>query len=277
MSAACLESPPVSTSIPSERVIGVRFEVCDYTQAVNWLIDAVDCSTSQPGPAGEPRGRYLCAANVADAMMAKHDPQFAAAMESSDLNVPDGAPIVWAMRSVGHNIRRRVYGPTLMEKALRNPTIAAKRHVLLAGVPDSRTGVQQKFSDVNWVGEIDFWFNKLDAAAYDDIATQLRELEADYGWVSLGGGKQILFMHELAPRLNQGVLLGVGAAFDFHAGKLAQAPSWMQERGLEWLFRLTMEPRRLWRRYLVQNPPFLYHWLRDLIRRRGGNPSAATR
>lgn len=245
--------------IPRARVVGVPFSVCDYAEALRWLDDAAERSLA------EGRARYVCVSNVADAMAARKDTAYAAALEAGDLVAPDGAPVVWALRSSGHAIRRRVYGPTLMRMALEKERLAARRHVLIAGSRESREGVRRRFANVNWVGELDFWFSDLDDAKYQRLADQYEALAPDYAWVSLGDGKQVRFMHRFAPLVSRGVLLGVGAAFDFHAGRTRQAPEWMQENGLEWLFRLSTEPLRLWRRYLIHNPPFLFHWMRESL------------
>jgi N-acetylglucosaminyldiphosphoundecaprenol N-acetyl-beta-D-mannosaminyltransferase len=239
----------------SAKILGVRFDVCDYAGVVAWLKARAD-TTDQPA-------RYVCVSNVADVMTAKADQEYRDALQASDLTVPDGAPIVWAMRDYGFQIHERVYGPTLMRLALEDDAIAASRHVLIGGSDRSRAGVHERFSHVNWVGEIDFRFDDLDAAAYQKHAATYRDLAPDFAWISLGGGKQVKFMNRFAPLLSGGTLLGVGAAFDFHAGLLAQAPGWMQRRGLEWLYRLAAEPRRLWHRYLVLNPPFLLGWYRE--------------
>ncbi|QDU90007.1 Putative N-acetylmannosaminyltransferase [Pirellulimonas nuda] len=238
-------------------VVGVGFDVCDYDSVVAWLGDSAYASET---------ARYVCVSNVADVMDAKKDTSYASALAASALTVPDGAPVVWAMRKAGWPIRKRVYGPTLMERALESDALAERRHVLIGGSTAGRDGVRRRFPEVNWVGELDFRYDQLDDAALAELANQYAGLQPDYAWVSLGGGKQVRFMHRFAPLAPPSVLLGVGAAFDFHAGLTRQAPRWMQEGGLEWLFRLGVEPRRLWRRYLLHNPPFLYHWAREAVR-----------
>lgn len=239
----------------SAKILGVRFDVCDYAGVLAWL-------KARPDSPDHP-ARYVCVSNVADVMSAKADQDYRDALAASDLTVPDGAPIVWAMRDYGYGIHERVYGPTLMRLALEDDAIASSRHLLIGGSDRSRAGVRERFPDVNWVGEIDFRFDDLDAGAYQKHAETYRDLAADFAWISLGGGKQVKFMNRFAPLLAGGTLLGVGAAFDFHAGLLSQAPGWMQRRGLEWLYRLAAEPRRLWHRYLILNPPFLLGWYRE--------------
>lgn len=247
----------IGSPFPRERIVGVRFDVCDYAGVLDWL-------AQEPRPVGvPPRARYVCVSNVADVMTAREDPAYREALEAADLVVPDGAPVVWAMRDAGHAITQRVYGPTLMEQALRDPRIATGRHLLVGGSAEARAGVRRKFSEIDWIGEMDFRFDSLDEAAYVSLAERYTSLNPDYTWVCLGGGRQVYFNHQFSRRVKGGILLGVGAAFDFHAGLLSQAPRWIQDNGLEWLYRLCAEPRRLWHRYLVLNPPFLYHWWRE--------------
>lgn len=238
--------PARSEPFPVCRLTGVRFHVCDYDAVLDWL------RHSPPG------ARSVCVSNVADVRDAHKRPAYATALEDGDLVVPDGMPIVWSMRSEGHDIRDRVYGPTLMDKALRNPDIAARRHVLLGGSAQARDGVRQKFSHAHFVGEQDFFYDQLDEDAFARYAAELNALQPDFIWVCLGGGRQVLYMHRVKPLLSQGTLLGVGAAFDFHAGLLKQAPKLLQDAGLEGVFRLVMEPRRLFHRYVIHNPPYFY-------------------
>ncbi len=244
-----------ATPFTRATVVGVRFDVCDYQSVVEWL--------RSHQPARGERARYVCVSNVADAMTARLDADCRAALADSDLTVPDGAPIVWAMRDYGYDIRKRVYGPTLMQRALEDAGVESRRHVLIGGSPVARAGLRARFSNVNWVGEFDFRFSDLDDEGYANLASDYRDLAPDYAWVSLSCEKQLKFMHRFAPLVSGTTLLGVGAAFDFHAGLLSQAPTWMQDRGFEWLYRLAMEPKRLWHRYLVLNPPFLWHWFRE--------------
>lgn len=241
-----------------QRVVSADFHVCSCESAVRWIADAA------PKSRAEAAARYVSVANVADIMSARQDPVFSTAINGSALTVPDGMPVVWALRSMGHGIRENVRGADMMRGALEDPTIASRRHVLIAGTPEARDGLRKAFPNVNWVGELDFFYSKLTEADYEELARQYRDLDPDYAWVSLGGGNQVRFMHRFTPLAKQGVLLGVGAAFDFHAGMIPNPPEWVSRNGFEWLFRLVSEPRRLWRRYLVHNPPFLYHWMREL-------------
>jgi len=257
---AIAEQRGTRSPFPQAKVVDVRFDVCNYADVVAWLKSRVACDNRCCD--------YVCVSNVTDVMDARRDADYRDALAGSSLTVPDGAPIVWALRDYGYDISERVYGPTLMQSALEDAEVAAARHVLMAGSPQAREGMRRKFRLVNWVDEIDFRYDKLGDDDLAAVANQLRDIECDIAWISLGGGKQVRFMNRLAPLVGRGTLIGVGAAFDFHAGTLAQAPGWMQRNGLEWLFRLSTEPRRLWHRYLVHNPPYLWHWLRERRRMR---------
>ncbi|MEM6654576.1 MAG: WecB/TagA/CpsF family glycosyltransferase [Planctomycetota bacterium] len=252
-----------------QRVVSADFHVCDRDSAVRWLIDAA------PADGVPASASYVCVANVTDIMDARQDPAYAEALGASGLTIPDGKPVVWALRSAGHPIRHNVRGADLMQQALDCEAIAGRRHVLIGASPKAREGVRRRFPDVNWVGEIDFTYDDLDDPGYASLAAKYDELQADYAWVSLGGGKQVRFMHRFVPLVERGVFLGIGAAIDFHAGLTPQAPRWMQTNGLEWLYRLGSEPRRLWRRYLVHNPPFLYHWVREMVVGQAAAPEVA--
>lgn len=259
MSVPAVPTPPLDRPFPRARIVGVEFDACDYAGVLDWM------AVLPPD-----RGRYLCVSNVADVMTARQERLYAEALEAADLVVPDGMPVIWALKQEGFtSLKERVYGPTLMERCLRDARFPRKRHVLIAGQEKAREGVRAKFSDVHWAGETDFLFNDLDEGGYDRLADELNAMEGDFLWVSLGGGKQVYFMHRIAPRLKKGLLLGVGAAFDFHAGLIPQAPYWMQQAGLESVFRFCCEPKRLWRRYLVLNPPFFYHRWQERRKARG--------
>lgn len=231
---------------PVCRLVNVRFHVCDYAGVIAWMKAPADAA------------RSVCVSNVADVMTARKDPTYATAVEDGNVVVPDGMPIVWSMRREGHTIHDRVYGPTLMEKALRDPEIAKQRHVLIGGSSKARDGVRARFSETNFVGEQDFFYAKLSDNDFAGLARELDAMAPDYIWVCLGGGRQVHYMARVKPLLSRGTLLGVGAAFDFHAGLLKQAPHWVQQAGLESVFRFLMEPRRLFHRYFILNPPYFY-------------------
>jgi N-acetylglucosaminyldiphosphoundecaprenol N-acetyl-beta-D-mannosaminyltransferase len=215
--------------------------------------------------------RYVCAANVHMVMEAYDDANFQNIVNLADLVVPDGMPLVWYLRLLGFSLEDRVYGPTLMLKVLK----AAARHAIpvgfYGGAQDVLTilvkNIQSRYHDLQVVYRCSPPFRDLtpeeDKAIVQDIeASQTRIL-----FVGLGCPKQEIWMAAHIDRI-QVVMLGVGAAFDFHASKIRQAPNWLQNKGLEWLFRLFTEPGRLWKRYLKQNPRFAVLGMMELARKR---------
>ncbi|MGH9572491.1 MAG: WecB/TagA/CpsF family glycosyltransferase [Candidatus Acidiferrales bacterium] len=193
---------------------------------------------------------------------AQHDPQFRNILNSADLVVPDGMPLVWLGRRRGLPLRHRVYGPELMAAFCAHGLTRGLRHFLYGGGPGVADGVaialRERFPGIQIVGTLSPPFRSLtteEDAAYVSI---INESGADVVWVSLSEIKQDTWMFEHRDHLDVPVLVGIGAAFDFFAGLKRQAPEWMRESGFEWLFRLIQEPRRLWRRYLVYGSRFVY-------------------
>jgi N-acetylglucosaminyldiphosphoundecaprenol N-acetyl-beta-D-mannosaminyltransferase len=191
---------------------------------------------------------------------AKKDSQFKAIMNGTDLIAPDGMPLVWLGRLRGHSLNRRVYGPELMETFCRK-TGARYRHYFYGGAEgvamNLAVSLQKKFH-IGVAGTFSPPFRKLTKEEDDALMDRIHQAAPDVLWVGLGAPKQEKWMHEHRGRLRVPVLLGVGAAFDLNSGRLRQAPAWMRENGLEWLFRLAVEPRRLWKRYLVRIPSAIW-------------------
>jgi len=191
---------------------------------------------------------------------AQHDPSFKEVLNAADLVVPDGMPLVWLARTRGFLLKRRVYGPELMITFCEQCGGKRYRHFLYGGdvgVAEKLAGVLcERFPDLVITGVYSPPFRPLTESEDMQITTHLNESRADVLWVGLGTPLQEKWMHEHRHRLQVPVLIGVGAAFDLHTGRKRQAPEWMRENGLEWLFRLVQEPRRLWRRYLVYGSEF---------------------
>ena len=200
-------------------------------------------------------------------MEAQHDPALKNILDAADLVVSDGMPLVWLGRWNGYAMRRRVYGPELME-AFCCETGPRHRHFLYGGAP----GVAERLANVlrerfesHIVGTFSPPFGSLTREKAQEIKSLIRASAPDVLWVGLSTPKQECFMFDFQESLRVPVMIGVGAAFDFHTGRVKQAPSWMRERGLEWSFRLYQEPRRLWRRYLFFGPQFVWNVLLELL------------
>ena len=191
--------------------------------------------------------------------------------------MPDGQPLVWALNALGHDLADRVYGPRadgprLRARAARTGTriyLYGGRNqgalVQLAAEPAPRTRACRSSAATRRRSA------PLTAEEEDAVAAEINRSGADVVWVGIGVPKQEKWMaRDARPRLDAPVLVGVGAAFDFHAGLVPQAPAWMQRLGLEWAFRLAQEPRRLWRRYLRYNPRFVVGFARQYLGHRRG-------
>jgi N-acetylglucosaminyldiphosphoundecaprenol N-acetyl-beta-D-mannosaminyltransferase len=187
---------------------------------------------------------------------ANKDSEYKNIVNRADLLVADGMPLVWLGRLHGHSMRRRVYGPELMESFCRE-TGSQYRHFFYGGAPDVAAKLAarlEKGFHIVVAGTCSPPFRELTVDEDNTLVQQVDNAAPDVLWVGLGAPKQERWMHEHRLRLRVPVLLGVGAAFDLNSGRLWQAPKWMRENGLEWFFRLLMEPRRLGTRYLVKVP-----------------------
>jgi N-acetylglucosaminyldiphosphoundecaprenol N-acetyl-beta-D-mannosaminyltransferase len=247
----------------SREVLGVPVSVIDYDGAIE-VMDALI----------ERRGRgYVCAAPVHALMVAQEDAEMRAALRGSTLVVPDGMPIVWASNLLGEKLPDRVYGPELM---LRYSDRCAQRghRVWLYGGRDQGSLVQLALSmrrrhpGIKVVGGFSPPFRPLTAEEEDSLVEEINHAQPDVLWVGIGVPKQEKWMARMRNRLEVPVMCGVGAAFDFHSGRISMAPPWMQDRGLEWIYRIAQEPRRLLPRYLTTNPRFVVAFARQYLSQR---------
>jgi len=208
----------------------------------------------------EGRNGYVCVANVHSIMESRRDQDFRRILNDAGMVTPDGMPLVWLGRRRGDPRVGRVYGPDLMLAVCRDSVARGFRHFFYGGASDEvlvrlRSNLEARFPGLQVAGALAPPFRPLTEAEDAEVVERIRESGADIVWVGLGAPRQERWMAAHAGRI-PAVMVGVGAAFDFHAGVKRQAPRVMQRTGLEWLFRLGAEPRRLWRRYLVDNPAF---------------------
>lgn len=244
--------------LTSRYILGMRVDATSYDEAARRVV-----SWAQAG-----ESRYICVATVNNVMEAHDSPEFRRIMNSADLVTPDGMPLVWGLRWLGAPRATRVYGPDLTPVLLA----AAEQAGLPVGFYGATPKVLSKLK-----GEMARRFPRLDApyrfsppfrqlSAEEDarIVDEIRRSGARLLFVGLSTPKQERWMAAHRGRI-PAVMIGVGAAFDFLAGTKPQAPRWMQRSGLEWLFRLATEPRRLWRRYLKHNPRFAIMFARQLL------------
>jgi N-acetylglucosaminyldiphosphoundecaprenol N-acetyl-beta-D-mannosaminyltransferase len=226
-------------------------------------------------PASGPRARTLAFCNVHSVMTARRDRELARVLADADLANPDGMPLVWVLRRRGHPGQPRVYGPDLMEQALPHGVPLGWTHFLFGANEDTldrlAASAEELAPGVRIVGRFAPPYRPLTPEEDDDVVARIRESGAELVWVGLGLPKQELWMDRVRDRLPGVTLLGVGAAFDLLSGTVPQAPDWIQDRGLEWAYRLWREPRRLWRRYLVNNPLFAVLATLEVLRARRRN------
>jgi len=252
-----------AAAINTHSILGVPVALTDYADAISVMDRMVETRW---------RG-YICAAPVHALMVAQDDEEMLAALRGSTLVVPDGMPLVWAANLLGESLDDRVYGPELM---LRYSDRCAERghRVWLYGGRDQGSLVQLALSmrrrhpEIKIVGGYSPPFRALTSDEEDALVQQVNEAKPDVLWVGIGVPKQEKWMARMRERLDVPVMCGVGAAFDFHAGRVPQAPPWMQDRGLEWIYRIAQEPRRLLPRYLYFNPRFVVAFARQYVAER---------
>jgi N-acetylglucosaminyldiphosphoundecaprenol N-acetyl-beta-D-mannosaminyltransferase len=232
-------------------VLGVAVSPINMGLALEQITRAID--SKQKG--------YVCITGVHGISEAQSDPAFRQILNRAFLCTPDGMPLVWVGRMQGQKQMSRVYGPDLMLAVMELSEKTGWRHFFYGGANGTAQLLQskllQRFPKVQMAGFYEPPFRPLNPEEQRQLQGEIRVARPDIMWVGLSTPKQERFMAENLEKLEVNLMFGVGAAFDFHAGRIRQAPRWMQRSGLEWFFRLCCEPRRLWKRYLKNNPLFM--------------------
>lgn len=240
------------------------FTCCAVRIDAYTLDSAVDTLLSPPDPyAG--RAVHLC--NAYTLSLARRDAELRQELNRGDLNLPDGMPLVWVGRRLGlDELNGRVYGPDLMLATMDRGRGVGLRHYLHGSTTDGLAKLEvelgRRLPGVDIVGRDAPPFRELNAEEETALQQRLVDLRPDIVWVGLGTPKQDVFIQHFRDRVPL-TFVAVGAAFDFISGEKHQAPVWMQDRGLEWVYRLAREPRRLWRRYLIGNARFVAGLVRE--------------
>lgn len=207
------------------------------------------------------RQGQVCVTGVHGVMEAQADPKFRAILNRSFLTVPDGMPLVWVGRLQGHRTMGRVYGPDLMLELFRRSVSRGYRHFLYGGqegvAEQLAECMRRRFPGVQIVGTYTPPFRPLNVEEESELQARVAAYKPDIVWVGLSTPKQEKFMAQYLNRLDTKLMLGVGAAFDIHTGRIEDAPLWIKNSGLQWLHRMVQEPRRLSKRYLINNPKFI--------------------
>jgi N-acetylglucosaminyldiphosphoundecaprenol N-acetyl-beta-D-mannosaminyltransferase len=205
---------------------------------------------------------YVCVTGVHGIMEAQSDVSFRDILNRSFLTTPDGMPTVWLGRIHGFKDMNRVYGPDYMLGLCERSVARGYKHFLYGGKPgvaeELRAELTRRFPGLKIVGTYTPPFRPLNPDEENDLRSQLEASQADVLWCGLSTPKQERFMAAYCNRMPVKLMVGVGAAFDLLSGNLSEAPDWMKGAGLQWLYRLIKEPRRLWRRYLLNNPRFTW-------------------
>jgi N-acetylglucosaminyldiphosphoundecaprenol N-acetyl-beta-D-mannosaminyltransferase len=216
--------------------------------------------------------QYVCVTGVHGLVESYRDENLRTIHNEAGMVTPDGMPLVWISRAMGQKHVARVYGPDLMLATCKRSVSVGYRHFLYGGTPDVVEKLERRlvesYPGLQVVGRMCPPFRPLTEAEDRGVLRAIGDAKPHIVWVGLSTPKQERWMSEHVKKLDTGVLIGVGAAFDFLAGTKPQAPRWMRNIGLEWLFRLLMEPRRLWRRYLINNPLFVVLLIQQILRER---------
>jgi N-acetylglucosaminyldiphosphoundecaprenol N-acetyl-beta-D-mannosaminyltransferase len=209
------------------------------------------------------RKGYVCMIGVHGIMEAQRDPRLAQIYTRSTLAVPDGMPTVWLGRFQGFPQMQRVTGPDLMLEIFRRPEFADCTHFLYGGkegvAEELRASFSKRCPSARIVGTYTPPFRDLTVEEEESVAAQIRSLNPHIVWVGISTPKQERFMMRLLPLLESTLMFGVGAAFDFHTGRIKDAPNWVKRAGLQWLHRLLQDPRHLFWRYLRNNSAFCWN------------------
>jgi N-acetylglucosaminyldiphosphoundecaprenol N-acetyl-beta-D-mannosaminyltransferase len=213
--------------------------------------------------------RYVCITNVHSVITANHDPSFHRTLSTADTVTPDGEPVAWMLRRLGAEGQVRVNGPDLMADYFDVASCTGESVFLYGGdevtLAALMSKIERRWPNLRVAGAISPPFRDLTPEEDEAVVRQINASGAQTVWVSLGCPKQERWMAAHRGRINA-VMIGVGAAFSFHAGTIKRAPEWMRRNGLEWLHRLASEPRRLWKRYLTTNSAFVVGAARQLLR-----------
>ena len=241
-------------NISSIRVLGTRVDAVEISDVIRYIEDCI---------AKDSRQSYIVVANADTIMQSKRNPQMQEAVNASSLSIPDGFSLLVMHRLHGNSLEKRAYGPDLMKDFLRVTEKKEYSHFFYGATEETLSKLTNNlkllFPKIRIAGAYSPAFRPLTQKEDAEIIKMINETAPDLLWVGIGCPKQELWMHDHRKLINVPIMVGVGAAFDFLAGVKPQAPRWIRDNGFEWLFRLITEPKRLWRRYLIDNPLFIYY------------------
>lgn len=233
-----------------KKLFGIKIVISNLNEAAEYVAGAGD----------ELKGKYISFANVHTTVMAHKDRGFRQVQKEAFYVMPDGRPLSKLLRLRGYREAGQIAGPDFMDALWRASVKYHKSHYFYGGSEETierlRKNLTEKYPDVMIAGMESPPYRSLTEEEDKDVVERINASGADFIWIGLGAPKQEIFMHDHKGQLN-GVMLGVGAGFDFYSGTVCRAPKWIQKLYLEWLYRLFQEPERLWKRYLVTNTEFI--------------------
>jgi len=253
---------PATSTAESFDLLGVRVEAVQIADVIRRMEKWIDERASP---------RFIAVANTHVLVEARQNASFKEVLNSADLCVPDGMPLIWYGRFRGYSLARRVYGPELMMAFCRDTVPKSVRHYFYGGAPEGSEELVRRLKEscpgIQIAGCDAPPFRDVTPEEDDQAIERINSAGPDVVWVGLGCPKQERWMWSHRGRLSAPVMVGVGQAFDLLAGRKKSAPRWMREHGLEWIFRFLQEPRRLWRRYLVYNTKFMGALFLEILQR----------
>lgn len=246
-------------TIIHKKILTIPVAVTSYEDAIQYIVGASREELS---------GQYICVANVHMCMEAFDSMKFNEVVNNANLVVPDGVPLVWGLKALGQKKASQVRGSDLMMKVCARAEKEGVTIGLYGGTPEALEGLlnflKNKFPNLKIPFASSPPFRPLTKEEDENYIKKIKNSGARILFVGIGCPKQENWMAEHQERLSC-LMIGVGAAFDFFSGRKRHAPRWMQKAGLEWLFRLASDPKRLWRRYLKHNPRFIWYFGRQLL------------
>lgn len=250
---------------PRELVLDNPVDAVSRADAVDFVVDRAF---------SDENGAYVCLTNVHSTIESRRVKDLRTAVEGATLSVPDGQPLVWILRHRGHSETQKTTGIEFIPRVAAKGKSGGLRHLFYGGAPGvaraAAEGLKTRVPGIEVVGALTAPFSQSGEWPLDDLKRAIQDTRPHIIWVGLGAPKQEIWMSRVAPTLDVPVMVGVGAAFDFLAGRKRPAPRFLSDIGLEWLFRLLSEPRRLARRYVIGNSEFVWLVSKGVFTQRDG-------
>lgn len=238
-------------------ILGVNIDAINLTLACDKIEDWIQTDQKT----------YICVVPVSTLVQSRENEFYRSVINHAGMATPDGMPLVWLGKKRGFREIERTYGPDLMLAVCERSKESQYKHFFYGGAPQVIEALEfklkEKFPSLHVVGRYSPPFSEECQEEKEEVLNEINRASPDILWVGLGSPKQDIWMHMHRPKLRVPVMMGVGAAFDFLSGVKRQAPRWMQKAGLEWLFRLACEPKRLWKRYMIGNAKFIWYLTKD--------------